>query len=247
MFASLYLAAGAVAVSAATADTVILASFDGTAATTRDWRDTNDPVMGGASTSTFVVDAGAKTAVFNGTCAIVESLKAPGFAKVASTGGGDKYSDVSKYLDGSMQLYVRSTTPDYDGFRVGWAAPGIPRTSIFGGGTFKAGFKVQGTDWQQVDVPFTEFSYDWSGYTGRCDTKDPNGQQHKCCSDDADVCPTAAFLSTINGLEVWAEGVEGDFHLELMWLGAGPTVKVADKATKATGKVDSVYTTMESI
>merc|ERR1711871_1875863 len=51
-------------------------------------------------------------------------------------------------------------------------------------------------------------------------TKDPTGKQHYCCSDDAKYCPTAAFLSTISSLEIWAEGAEGDFHLELDYIGA---------------------------
>ena len=47
----------------------------------------------------------------------------------------------------------------------------------------QAGFTVSGTEWQTVKIPFSAFSYDWSDYTGRCDTKDPrNGTQHVCCS-----------------------------------------------------------------
>jgi hypothetical protein len=53
-----------------------IASFDGATGTTFQWRDLNDPVMGGRSTSTFHVDQ--SVGIFNGTCAIVPSLKAPG-------------------------------------------------------------------------------------------------------------------------------------------------------------------------
>merc|ERR1712230_320434 len=68
------------------------------------------------------------------------------------------------------------TTATYKGFKVAFSAPGVPRTSIYGGGSYKAGFMLKDTsDWQVVSVPFSDFSYDWSGYTGRCDTKDPNG------------------------------------------------------------------------
>jgi len=70
-----------------------LATFDGAKETTAKWRDLNDPVMGGASTSSFKVSSD-KTGVFNGTCAIVGFLKAPGFAKIV---GSAKFSDVTGY------------------------------------------------------------------------------------------------------------------------------------------------------
>merc|ERR1712056_159160 len=80
-------------------------------------------------------------------------------------------------------------------------------------------------------VPLTQFSYDWSGYTGRCDTKDPGsliakGQQHYCCDKSglqpskSEVCVDSKYLSKINDIEVWAEGVQGDFHIEIDWIGA---------------------------
>ena len=58
---------------------------------------------------------------------------------------------------------------------------------------------------------------------GACDTKDPGifGHQHHCCtSEHPEVCPTDKFLSTMTDVEVWAEGVEGDFHIELQWVRA---------------------------
>jgi len=194
-----------------------LATFDGSA-TTFTWIDQNDPVMGGASTSSFKVED--STGVFNGTCAIVGFLKAPGFAKITSQAPG-MLNDASAHINGSLQLMVRSSTPSYSGFKVAFAAKGVPKTSIFGGGSFKASFTVKGSDWQLVDVPFNSFSYDWSGYTGRCDTKDPGmfglpGKQHHCCgADHPEVCPTAEYLQKITDVELWAEGVEGDFHIEV--------------------------------
>merc|ERR1712216_147607 len=131
-------------------DTTTLASFDGSA-TSFKWRDQNDPVMGGASTSSFEVRDGV--GIFNGTCAIVGFLKAPGFAKITSEAPG-MLSDVSAHINGSLQLLVRSSTPAYKGFRVAFATKGIPRTSMFGGMSFKAGFEVKGNDWQLVNVPF---------------------------------------------------------------------------------------------
>ena len=99
-------------------------------------------------------------------------------------------------------------------------------TTSSGGGSFKAGFNLttqaNADDFQIVKVPFSEFSYDWSPFTGRCDTKDPTGQQHHCCSakDNHKYCPTAEYLSTITDVEIWAEGAEGDFHIEIDYIGA---------------------------
>lgn len=217
-----------------------LVTFDGKDGTTFKWTDMNDPVMGGSSSSTAVTKD--DTLVFNGTCRIVKFLKAPGFAKVSTDGlfihEAHKFNDVSAQLDGSLQLMVRSSTPDYKGFKVAFAAKDVPRTSRYSTGSFKAGFTVKGSDWQVVSVPFPEFSYDWSPFTGNCDTKDPTGQQHHCCATANSTtggpayCPTKAFLSTITNMEVWAEGVEGDFHLEVKWIGASAEAKTVCKNTE---------------
>jgi len=121
---------------------------------------------------------------------------------------------------------VRSSTPEYAGFKVEFGAKGVPARR-FGGGSFKSDFKVKGTDWQTVSVPFNTFSYDWSDFTAECDTKDPTGTQHVCCSaKHPEVCPKAEYLKQITSLAVWAEGAAGDFHLEVKSIGAGaPALK----------------------
>lgn len=200
-------------------DTTQLVTFDGSAGTTFTWSETNDPVMGGQSSATFTVKP--SSAEFNGTCAIVPSLSAPGFCS-AQTKSPRTFNDVSAHINGSLTLLVQSRTPEYSGFKVAFSATGVPRTSIYGGGSFKAGFSVPSLAVELIDVPFSSFSYDWSPYTGQCDTKDPTGQQHHCCGDGdaAKYCPTAEFLGQITDVEVWAEGVEGDFHLEILEISA---------------------------
>merc|ERR1711972_1133839 len=122
-------------------DKLELVTFDGAKGTTASWKDLNDPVMGGASTSTFKV-TDAKTGLFNGTVAIVGFLKAPGFAKIVGSKSQFTFADITGY--DNIALRVRSSTPDYKGFKVAFAAPGIPKTSIYGGSSYKAGFSLTG-------------------------------------------------------------------------------------------------------
>merc|ERR1712166_47767 len=220
MLSSIFLAS-AVAITTASPirlqqQSMVIATFDGSS--TRQWQDTNDPVMGGQSTSTFKVSN--NTGVFDGHARIVPSLKAPGFCKVT---GVDVSVDISAYVGGSITIMARSTTPEYMGYRLGFAGHNIPKTSIFGGGSYKAGFNVTSMEMQNITIPMHRFSYDWSGFTGRCDTKDPSkgilpGQQHYCCDSEPQkdkVCPQPKYLNDITGLELWAEGVAGVFHLEV--------------------------------
>jgi hypothetical protein len=126
-------------------------------------------------------------------------------------------------------IVARSSTPDYTGFKVAFGGRGVAKTSIFGGGSFKANFAFPGTPvaggpFEAVTVPLGDFSYDWSGFTGRCDTKDPArglNQQHYCCPASGltpskpEVCPTPKYLEEVTDIEIWAEGVNGTFHIEI--------------------------------
>lgn len=221
---TLALAAYAAMAAPLTASSVTLATFDGAKGTTFKWGAQNDPVMGGASTSTFTETGG--TGVFNGTCRVVKFLHAPGFAKASTQAGWfskDTFNDASAFVKGAITLQVRSTTPGYTGFKAEVGAKGLPHSHHSSSGSFKAPFNVTGTDWQTVSIPMSDFSYDWSDFTGRCDTKDPgtDGVQHHCCSAaHPEVCPTAEALGGISSVAVWAEGVAGDFHLEVKSIGA---------------------------
>ena len=96
---------------------VPLATFDGKAGTTFDFKELNDPVMGGQSTGTWKLDS-AGFGVFDGQVVDVPSLKAPGFIKAAADGS---FPDASAAASGNLVLEVRSSTPDYQGFRVSFA------------------------------------------------------------------------------------------------------------------------------
>lgn len=210
---------------------VELITFDNDPKTgNRQWDVMNDPVMGGQSKSTFTSEKGYGQ--FTGLCAIVSFLHAPGFCKIATSHGmleKPRLADASAFIDGSLYLDVRSSTSDYKGYKVAFLAknttrprPGMHHASP----SFKADFMVpagNGEDFATVKVPFNKFSVDWSEYTGSCDTKDPTGEQHICCSSKhPEVCPQAHHLAALEGFEIWAEGVEGKFDIDLKSISAGP-------------------------
>lgn len=208
---------------------VTLVTFDNAKGTTYSWRAMNDPVMGGKSYSTFGVDG--SEGHFKGKCAIVPFLKAPGFCKAGTqrslVTSAPHFADASRFIDGALFLEVETTTPEYKGFKIAFGAKNAKRPAgamHHSSPSFKAGFTVPGKERTTVKVPFNSFSVDWSDFTGRCDTKDPNsGFQHKCCSPEhPEVCPTAEHLAHITSMEVWAEGVAGDFDLKIVSIGAGP-------------------------
>jgi hypothetical protein len=196
-----------------------LVTFDGEKPMTKTWQDKNDPVMGGQSHSTFNMSAG--TGHFEGTCAIVPFLKAPGFCKISTVLGPDEkpnYADVSSLIDGALFIGVKSATTAYSGFKVAFSAKNMTRHQNRGAPSFKANFVAPTSDaFTFVRIPWSNFSLDWSEYTGDCDTTDPGGEVHHCCSaEHPEVCPQAQHLAQLTGFEVWAEGVEGDFQLELL-------------------------------
>lgn len=206
------------------ADTTLVTWDGGT--TAKKWQDMNDPVMGGQSHSAFNTTGGI--GYFSGLCAIVPFLKAPGFCKISTQLGlleKPTYPDVSEFINGALLIEARSTTAGYKGFKVAFDAKNATRPgkgTHHGAPSFKADFAV-GSDWSTVRVPFSKFSVDWSDYTGECSTKDPDGTQHHCCSKEhPEVCPTVQHLAALTGLEVWAEGVEGSFDIQLRSISAGP-------------------------
>merc|ERR1711998_461445 len=187
-----------------------LVTFDGAEGTTFSFQELNDPVMGGKSTGTWSLGQGF--GIFDGQVNDVPSLKAPGFIKASARGS---FADASPAIGGDLVLVVRTTTPEYKGFRVSFAAGALsPSYSCAGGGglpgsrgCFKAKFSVPaGSNFTAVRIPFNLFSDKWSSATG---------EQTESCAAHHDVCPTAERLAKLQSIEVWAEGALGKVHLEI--------------------------------
>eukprot|EP00039_Didymoeca_costata_P018171 m.332362 g.332362 ORF g.332362 m.332362 type:complete len:226 (-) comp16939_c0_seq1:72-749(-) len=181
------------------------------------WSEKDDPVMGGKSRGNFTINNGV--GVFQGSVVDVPFLKAPGFCSVGTS--SFFVEDMSAYASGGLVIRARTTTPDYKGFKMAFGGLGIPahggqRHEILG--SFKGDFTVpMTTEFTDVVMPFTRFSYDWSDFTGECTTKDPDsGYQHKCCTPSTpDVCPTAKLLSRIEQFSIYMEGAAGQYYLEI--------------------------------
>merc|ERR1719159_2202571 len=184
--------------SAAVAKDIPLATFDGAKDTTLTWTQKNDPVMGGQSTGTFTVQD--NVGVFDGTCKIVPSLGAPGFIKAATS--KTTLPDVSSCS--GLALTVKSNN-DYDGFRFSFGTKRADCGKFFATG-HKANFKAPKGEFGTVQIPFTDFTDCWDD--GTCDAI-------KTCADDAKYCPDEGTLSNMQTMSVWAEGKEGDVHLEI--------------------------------
>lgn len=195
------------------ATTIPLVTFDGAAGTTHKFSELNDPVMGGKSVGSWSEADGVAT--FSGNVVNVPKLKAPGFIEGWADDG--HYADASGAAGGSLVLTVRSSTPDYAGFRVSFASGALsPNFSCAAGGSiigsrgcFKAHFAVPSTAagaWATVRVPFADFTDKWSSYTG---------DATKTCAEDASCCVTAAKLKKIQAMGIWGEGKAGKVHLEI--------------------------------
>ena len=191
--------------------------------------------MGGGSSGNFTMQErivnGVPThfGLFQGTVRNVSFLKAPGFCNAQMRTGLANRLDISEYATdmGGLRLVVKNAYqgPAYQGHKVALSAIGVKHHN--GGheleGSYKADFKLGDFSatgkCTAIYVPFSDFSSDWSDFTGECSTKDPNGYQHKCCPaggvDKDPVCPSKQNLKVVDGITIWSEGVGGDFALEL--------------------------------
>ena len=142
----------------------------------------------------------------------VPHLSAPGFISIYADG---TFNDVSSTITGGLVLRVRTSTPDYHGFRAVFAAGATsPSYSCRHGGSvpysngcYKAKFEVPpGKEFVDVNVQFSFFSDHWDDHTG---------DQTISCADDPTVCPSEEDLKGIKRIELMAEGWAGDVHIEV--------------------------------
>jgi hypothetical protein len=192
-----------------------LVTFDGAKETSFEFKELNDPVMGGKSTGTWSLGDGF--GILDGEVVDVPSLSAPGFIKAAGDGS---FPDISGFIDGSLVLSVRTSTPEYAGYRVTFVSGAVsPSFACAGGGSlplsrgcYKQKFSVPaGSDFVEIKLPFNTFSDKWSSATG---------EQTTTCADDASVCPTASKLKKLQRVEFWGEGASGKLHLEVQSVSA---------------------------
>jgi len=158
----------------------------------------------------FTVDESKSRGIFDGNCRIVPSLSAPGFCNAEAEPGflAGPMADVSSYFNGGGLTYTYVSTGNLTSFK---AAFGTKLQHDFG--SFKADFEVV-SDGKVRDVflPFSSFSNKWSSSTGEPTTA--------CSSAHPEVCPTAKVLTEIGAIGIWAEGVAGQFHVELLRISA---------------------------
>jgi len=183
------------------ADDIMIATFDGAKGTTLTWKEMNDPVMGGKSTGTFTIDSASKVGVFDGKCAIVPSLKAPGFITAGATGS---FPDISHCQN--LVLNVNSAN-SFAGFRVSFGSEHYPPfyKHFFARG-FKSDFQPPTGKFGDVVLPLKGFTDHWDDATGKAITT---------CADDSKACPTQKRLQNLETVQIWAEGIEGDVHLQI--------------------------------
>lgn len=181
---------------------VDLATFDDKAP--HKWHSENDPVMGGQSDST--VQVAKSFADFKGSTRIVPALQAPGFT-IALTEGFPLFSrfpDASA-MDG-LAVSVMSLGAPYSGFKIAFCDSHVFFRCQFQ--SFKAALPVPAAasrGFQEVFVPWKEFSNKWNASTGRHTAESP---------------PGPSSLRSITQLQLWAEGVEGDFDLRFSYIRA---------------------------
>jgi len=206
-----------VAVSAAASS-----SYDGTASSDvliesfssprLDWKTRNDPVMGGQSTASFTLQK--DVGIFEGDVKIVPFLKAPGFIKLEGKPKGSSFPDVS-----ALKFVARSTTSDYQGYRVSFGTQHNPATKMPFIGGFKAHFFLEPStntttkdnSFQELVIPFDNFTVDWDPATGDALVS---------CQDNPKYCPDSKTLENMQVISFMGEGVEGHVHLELQSISA---------------------------
>ena len=164
----------------------------------------NDPVMGGQSVSTLkntTTHLGKQVGEWIGECRIVPSLGAPGFTIAMTedpTLGTAKFPNVAK--EDGLTVTLRNVKGNVTQFKVAFCDTHIdPYRCQFG--TYKANFTAKHSNgFTTVFLPWDAFTDKWSPSTGEPTAHDP---------------PNHYSLASISQVQLWVEGVAGDFHVEI--------------------------------
>lgn len=202
-------------------DTITIEDFSNP---NHEWKTLNDPVMGGKSKSSLSIGNGMAT--FEGICAIVPFLHAPGFITMVT---GSQYSSGGGYLKRLFRGHSSSnsalfpdvsgctglalslrTSEDYKGYYVSFGTDRAP------GGRYARGYKTHldltpSDDFANFEIPFSEFSSKWDDATGKTTVS---------CQEDPRFCPSVDNLRDMKTISFWGEGVEGNVALDVRSIGA---------------------------
>ncbi len=179
---------------------VDLATFDGT--TSHTWHVENDPVMGGQSFSNFsttTTHLGKPVGQWMGQCRIVPSLQAPGFT-IVMTEAPALASFPSVADEDGLAVTMRNVQGNITTFKVAFCDTHVnPYRCQFG--TFKTNFTMKHSNgFHTAFLPWASFSDKWSPATGEPTAHNP---------------PNRSSLESITQVQLWVEGVAGDFHVEI--------------------------------
>ena len=166
--------------------------------------------MGGKSSSALTIEDGV--AKFTGVCAIVPFLDAPGFITMVTGGFFSWKKEVFPDVNSCQALSLSvKTNVDYKGYRISFGKEHVP------GGRHASGYKagpllnIPQDDFGEIVIPFEEFSSKWDEATGDITVS---------CKEDPQYCPSAKWLSNMETISFWGEGVEGEVDLEIQSISA---------------------------
>jgi Complex I intermediate-associated protein 30 (CIA30) len=200
------------------------------------WDTMNDPVMGGQSTSSVVIQKNG-VAKFTGECANVPFLKAPGFVTMVTGGyyatsanNKESFPDVS--MCQALALTIQTNVP-YSGYRISFGKERLPH------GGHAEGYKAPLLNlplghFEQVVIPFSQFSSKWDEATGDIQVT---------CQDNPTYCPSSKWLQNMETISFWGEGVGGTIDLEIKNIQAvGCTTTATSSSTSlAAANVSSTH------
>jgi len=168
------------------------------------WMSLNDPVMGGVSTGTVMVEDGVGK--FKGEVKIVASLDAPGFINMECREG--EVPDLSTCA--GIEFVARSNT-DYTGYHFTFRKAQVAGSqNRFTRGYIHA-FEL-GKDFNSVRLNFNEFSDDYDFTNGN--------KIRVACAEDPKHCPSEDTLQNMGRMTFGCDGVKGMVDMEVKSISA---------------------------